>query len=154
MCSLELRAKEEKDLRFKEFTNQIAFDIGTALIDKAKDNGYNLAICVTINKREVFRYAMSGSTSMNDEWTRRKANTVYLSEKATLHIREFWEAQGTTIEKQWDLDKAIYGDFGGGFPIRLENGVVIRTICVSGLPHEKDHKVIVDTLYEYLGVTK
>ena len=40
---------------------------------------------------------------------------------------------------------------GGGFPLTVKNAGVIGTICVSGLPHLEDHKLIVDALEQYLG---
>ena len=44
-----------------------------------------------------------------------------------------------------------YACCGGGFPLTVKTIGVIGTICVSGLPHMEDHKLIVDALEEYLG---
>ena len=35
--------------------------------------------------------------------------------------------------------------------ITVKNAGVIGTICVSGLPHMEDHKLIVDSLKQYLS---
>jgi uncharacterized protein (UPF0303 family) len=44
-----------------------------------------------------------------------------------------------------------YACCGGGFPLTVKNAGVIGTICVSGLPHMEDHKLIVDSLKQYLS---
>lgn len=45
-----------------------------------------------------------------------------------------------------------YACCGGGFPLYVKNAGVIGTVCVSGLPHMLDHKLVADTLREYLGM--
>lgn len=41
---------------------------------------------------------------------------------------------------------------GGGFPITLVGTGVIGAVACSGLPHEEDHKLLIDAISEVLGV--
>ena len=60
-------------------------------------------------------------------------------------------SEGKDLQKDYRLSPDKYAFHGGGFPIRLKSTGLIGTICVSGLPQEQDHQMIVDVLCKYLG---
>ena len=83
-------------------------------------------------------------------WLKAKAKTVDMTQKSSLR---FWidvQLSGSSAESK-RMPEREYACCGGGFPLTVRNAGVIGTICVSGLPHLEDHKLIVDALEEYLS---
>ena len=67
-----------------------------------------------------------------------------------LNVREdAMELYGFATKEEKRMPRDTYAACGGGFPIRLKEGAVIGSICVSGLPDWEDHQVIVETLEAY-----
>ena len=110
-----------------------------------------MAIEITVNGHQMFKYAFEGATSNNDEWMRRKRNAVNAFHKSSMHLGTILENEEADMEKDYRLSEKDYAFHGGGFPIRLKNTGIIGTICVSGLPQEVDHQMVVDVLCGYLG---
>ena len=50
--------------------------------------------------------------------------------------------------KAWESDEA-YAIYGGGFPI-IEKGEVTGVICVSGLSHRENHRLLTESMEEVL----
>ena len=87
----------------------------------------------------------------NENWIRRKFNTVCLTEGCSLR------AWASSIVKNQDLaaqglDSKDYALCGGGFPIKLKSGEMAAALIVSNLPHLEDHAFLVSALSDYLGV--
>jgi len=51
------------------------------------------------------------------------------------------------------LDASQYAAHGGGFPIRLQNGLLIGSLTVSGLPQRDDHVLASNAIASYLNVS-
>ena len=69
--------REQEELVFAAFDEETAWETGKRLRQTALEKGYAVAISVTLNRRRLFACAMAGTTPINDEWIRRKENTVY-----------------------------------------------------------------------------
>ena len=143
--------KQEERLQFTHFSNEDALQLGLLFVDKCKADDLPVAIDITVNGHQLFKYAMAGAAIGNDEWIRRKINVVKWKQTSSLLVGTLLEQAGTDVEKKYAVSKADYAAIGGCFPIRLRGTGVIGTVCVSGLQHEKDHLLVVEVLSAYLG---
>ena len=143
--------KQEAVLKFEHFSNDDALDLGLALVDYAKKHQYPVAIEITVNAHQVFKYAFEGATSNNDEWMRRKRNAVNAFHHASMLLGAKLASKNEDMEKDHRVSEKDFAFHGGGFPIYLIGTGIIGTVCVSGLPQEDDHQMIVNVLCEYLG---
>lgn len=142
--------REEETLQFTRFSNEDAWKLGQMLVAEAKKRGVNPAFEITVNGFTVFRYAFPGTNLHNEMWLRRKRNTVTTVHKSSLHVGALLEKSGEDISADWYLPAQDYAYLGGGFPLILQGTGVVGAICCSGLPHEQDHQIVVDTIEAYL----
>jgi len=152
LSRISLYERQEQLLRFEHFDHTDALDVGLRLVQKAKQNNYPIAIDISVCGSQVFGYAFPGTTANNLRWIRRKVNTVYKVQKSTLHVGAILARDHKDIEKDWHLPEIDYSYHGGAFPIFIKGTGFIGAICVSGLPQEQDHQLVVDVLCEYLRV--
>lgn len=149
---IDMVAKQEEMLRFEHFTNDDAWELGKLYVDKIKREGIEMAVAIRkVNGNTVFSYFSNKTNFMNENWMRRKFNTVIANETSSIKQWAFAERRGNTVESM-GLDKKDYVLVGGGFPIKLKSGEMVAVVLASNLPHEKDHKFLVEGLAEYLGV--
>jgi len=73
---LEVIAKQETELMFPEFDEQIAWELGSRLRELASSRHLPVAIEIKRFGQPLFYSALSGSTPDNAEWVRRKGNLV------------------------------------------------------------------------------
>ena len=142
--------EEEKNLLFDSFSQTEAMKLGGFIYEKSKDCSGPVAIEIRINHLTVFCFFPDGTNENNQLWLRAKAKTVDMTQKCSLR---FWidvQLSGSSPENK-RMPENEYACCGGGFPLTVKNAGVIGTICVSGLPHLEDHKLIVDALEQYLG---
>lgn len=145
-------AGQEKLLLFSGFTEADAWAIGCAVRDRALAAGQGVLIDLRLWDRVLFTHAMAGTTADNAEWVRRKINVVrrfgVSSYRKTLEM----ERDGKVFEAARGTDPADYAAAGGGFPIRLDGGLVIGCVTVSALPMREDHELVVEAMAAHLGV--
>ncbi len=157
MCDdklLDLYERQEKTLRFKQFSNKDALDVALLLVEHAKKRNASVAIDITINGYQVFRYGFDGTNLHNTMWLKRKINTVNTIHKSSLHVGEILKTTNEDLYHDWYLDKESYTFLGGGFPVHIIGSGVVGSICVSGMPHLEDHQIIIDVLEQYLNIEK
>ena len=149
---IETCLEQEKLLRFDHFSNQDALDLGCFIAHRAAQAGFAMAVSIRkLNGNIIFQHCSDGTTMNNENWIRRKFNTVCLTEGCSLR------AWASSIVKNQDLtaqglDAKDYALCGGGFPIRLKTGEMAAVLIVSNLPHLEDHAFLIDALCDYLGV--
>ena len=85
-------------------------------------------------------------------WVQGKQNTVQVAQMSSLHAGQFLASEGKDLWKDWRLSDADYAILGGGFPITVAGTGVIGAVACSGLPHEEDHRLLVDSISELLGI--
>jgi len=68
--------QQEEEIQFSGFNNDMAFAVGTALLDAARSKGKAVTIDIARNGQQLFHYAMQGTTRDNDVWVQRK-NSEY-----------------------------------------------------------------------------
>ena len=72
--------------------------------------------------------------------------------RSSYYIGTCLEALGKTLEEQFHISSIEYAARGGSFPIIIKDVGVIGSITVSGLSQDQDHKLVVATISEYLGI--
>lgn len=143
--------EQEERLQFAHFSRADALKLGLKLHENAKKQPAPVAIEITVNGLVVFRYFPDGALPDSELWLARKRNSVALMEMSSLYFLAWLEQNGETLESR-KLPPNEYAAGGGGFPIRVRGTGVIGSICVSGLPdHMEDHRLVVETLTEFLA---
>jgi uncharacterized protein (UPF0303 family) len=131
----------EKKYRFRKFDNQLALDIALKIIQYVKDHNLkSVRIQITFENEVVCYYLMQGKNKSN--WLDRKTKTVLTTSHSSLYT--FLMADKNPVYKEMIADEQ-YCIGGGGFPIFV-NDELKGAICVSGLPHEDDHSLIIEVL--------
>lgn len=150
--ALALRVKEETLLQFDKFSNEDALTLGLKIIETAKARNAAVAIDIEVNGVQLFHYAMPGSNKRHAMWIRRKQNMVQVSQCSTLHAMYQLIRDNKDQARDWRLNEAEYGSIGGGFPITVKGTGIIGSVGCSGLAHEDDHQLLVDSIAAVLGV--
>jgi uncharacterized protein (UPF0303 family) len=73
---LEDLLQQEEEIQFTSFDNNVAFAVGTALVDAARRKGKGVTIDIVRNGQQLFHFAMQGTSRDNDIWVQRKNNVV------------------------------------------------------------------------------
>lgn len=146
----ELREQEER-LKFENFTNEMAMEIGLLIIKNAKKMNKSIIVDIRKANHQVFHYAMEGTTSDNNWWIIRKNNVVNRFSKSSLFIGIKLKLEEKSIEDKYLIDSKEYAPFGGAFPVNVEGVGIIGTITVSGMKQIEDHNIIIETLSQYLN---
>jgi uncharacterized protein (UPF0303 family) len=68
--------RQEEEIQFNSFDNNMAFVIGLALLDAAKSKDKGVTIDIARNGQQLFHFAMQGTSRDNDVWVQRKNNVV------------------------------------------------------------------------------
>jgi uncharacterized protein (UPF0303 family) len=144
-------AAEEDELQFSSFTNDDAWELGTALVEGARRQGAPVAIDISRNSHTLFHVALPGATPDNDSWIARKQRVVQRFGHSTLYMRQVFVERGTTFEEALGLDPQRYAAHGGGFPVIVRSVGPVGVVVVSGLPQLEDHRMVVAALRAHLG---
>ena len=142
------RAEEER-LVFPAFNRDTAWRLGCLLLENSRKKPKPVGIQIILNEMVIFRYIPEGVTQNNSIWMERKHNMVMIREMSSRQAQVMRELRGQTME-DWLMDPHEYSPVGGGFPIRVAGTGLIGSVCISGLPAEEDHRLIVETLTEFL----
>jgi uncharacterized protein (UPF0303 family) len=144
-------AAEEEDLQFSGFTNDDAWDLGSALVAAGRHESAPIAVDITRNRHQLFHAALPGATPDNDSWIRRKTRVVDRFGHSSLHVRQASIERGTTFEQEFGLDPTRYAAHGGAFPILIRGVGAVGAVVVSGLPQVEDHRLVVAALRAHLA---
>jgi uncharacterized protein (UPF0303 family) len=148
--TLDQLLREEQELQFTKFNEEIAWQIGCQLVDLAQSRGLAVAIDITRGNHQLFHASLRGTAADNDEWIKRKVRLVYRFEHSSFYIGQLLKSKGKTIEQAYLISESEYGPHGGCFPVIVRGTGMIGTITVSGLPQEEDHKLVVEAIQNYL----
>jgi len=144
-------AAEEQDLQFSSFTNDDAWDLGSALVAAARERGAPVVVDVTRNGHQLFRAALTGSSPDNDSWIARKERVVHRFGHSSLYVRQASIERGTTFEEEFALDPAQYAAHGGAVPVVVRSVGPVGVVAVSGLPQVEDHRLVVAAVRAHLA---
>lgn len=143
---------QEEILQFSHFTNEDAWELGNIIVAEVKKRGLSAAVTIRLhNGCTVFQYAGDGITPYNEEWLRRKINTVQMTQRSSLNLYLALSQSKDTLQGML-LEPRDYAACGGGFPIRVEEVGVIGGIAVTGPDHVTAHDLMIKGIGKYLHV--
>jgi len=151
---LEQLLQEEQELQFKRFNEETAWQIGSQLVERAKNENLPVTIDITRSEHQLFHYSLPGTSADNDEWIKRKVRLVYRFGHSSFYIGQLLKSQGKRIEDVYLIPEEQYAPHGGSFPIIIKETGLVGTITVSGLAQEDDHKLVVQEIRNYLTQEK
>ncbi len=139
---------EESDYQFSTFTNNTAYEIGTRIIERAFKEGHSIVIDIQMNDERIFYTRMDAGTANNDDWVRRKNNTVHHFNHSSYYMHEYFKSVGESLETH-SLNPKEYAAEGGAFPLIIKGEGIVGTITVSGLQGHEDHGMVTAILKDY-----
>ncbi|MGY1694333.1 heme-degrading domain-containing protein [Geodermatophilus sp. SYSU D00814] len=144
-------AAEEDELQLPGFTNEDAWELGSALVAAARRADAPVAVEIVRNGHRLFSAALTGATPDNADWIARKCRVVHRFGHASLYVRQTWVERGTTFEESSGLDPRRYAAHGGAVPLLVRGVGPVGVVAVSGLPQLEDHRMVVAALRAHLG---
>jgi uncharacterized protein (UPF0303 family) len=142
-------AREEDEIQFASFDNDLALEIGLRLTALAREEGKPIVVDLTRGGQQLFHYALPGTAPDNDAWVQRKRRVVERFGHSSFHMGIRCASAGTTLSEKYLLDPHEYAAHGGSFPIIVRGVGPVGTATVSGLPQEEDHALVVRVLREF-----
>jgi uncharacterized protein (UPF0303 family) len=146
--------QQEQELQFTKFNEETAWKLGSRLVEKCAREGLPVTIDIMRSEQQVFHASLSGASTDNDEWIKRKVRVVYRFGHSSFYMGQLLKSKGKSIEEVYLLPENIYAPHGGCFPIIIKNTGVVGAITVSGLAQEDDHKLVVQAIRDYLSKEK
>ena len=144
-------AAQERELQFPEFSEGIAWQLGSRLRELAIAKNFGVVIDVRRFGQPLFYAALLGTTADNPEWVRRKGNVVARFHRSSYAIGLELQQSNSTLLDKYGLSQHDYAVHGGSFPIRVPAAGVIGSVTVSGVPQRSDHELVVEALCAELG---
>jgi uncharacterized protein (UPF0303 family) len=145
---------EEQELQFTAFNEETAWALGCQLVEVALSRNLPITIDITRGAHQLFHASMCGTSADNDDWVKRKIRIVNRFGHSSFYIGQLLKSKGKRIEEVYFLPESEYAPHGGCFPIIVQGTGMVAAITVSGLPQEEDHKLVVDTIRNYLAEEK
>ncbi len=141
---------QEAELQLTQFNHDIAWQLGCALKLAAEERGAAVTIEIYAFEQILFSYAMAGTSRDNQDWARRKRQSVLRYGHSSYYLGQYNASKHREFESQPHIDPREYCAHGGAFPIRLQGSGLIGVITVSGLPQEEDHNMVVTALSQHI----
>lgn len=146
----ELLAQED-ELQLHHFNQATAWELGNLIKQGAENISASVSIEVYAFEQVVFSYAMPGTSKDQQDWIRRKRNSVMRFGHSSYYQGQYNVSKNRDFEAIPYLDPKKYCAHGGSFPIRIKNSGIIGAVTVSGLPQETDHQLAVDAMREIVS---
>jgi uncharacterized protein (UPF0303 family) len=140
--------KEEEDLAFESFSRRDAWNLGSLIVEKTKNNPQPLGLEIYLNGLLVFKYFPDGITRDHELWLNRKHRSVMLREMSSLRLKWMAEKNGSKIS-DWKLEPNDYFLGGGGYPVKIKKTGMIGLILATGTNDIDEHNSIVEAIREY-----
>ncbi len=144
--SLEQLLAQEEELVLGKFTDVDAWELGSWLVNSARERGLPIAIDIVRNGHRLFHYAFDGASPDNEKWLRRKSALVNLIGHSSFYEGRKLASEGRRIEDTRLVSESDFAPHGGAFPLIIKNVGPIGHVAVSGLPQELDHALVVEAL--------
>ncbi len=144
---------QQAELQFSVFNADVAWRLGSRMRELALMAPKPVAIGIWMAGALLFYAGTQGMTANNEDWLRRKRNTVMRLGRSTMLVGTELARTGSTLEAKQAMLPADYVAHGGGFPVLLRGSGCVGAIVVSGLTQREDHALLITALNEYLGLT-
>jgi uncharacterized protein (UPF0303 family) len=143
---------QEELLQFSHFNRQDVWRLGKELAGKILEEGLALAVSLRLlNGFILFQYAAEGTNTDNAGWLEKKFHTVRDLDASSLLFSLRLKKRNLGLAER-GLDPGFYAWGGGGFPIRVKGTGLVAVAAASGLPHLKDHDVLVESIARVLRI--
>ncbi|MEX3070761.1 heme-degrading domain-containing protein [Vibrio alginolyticus] len=146
--------EQETELQLPCFNHEIAWELGSSLKETAEKQFAAVTIEIYAFGQVLFSYAMAGTSIDNQDWARRKRQSVLRYGRSSHYIGHYNASKQREFETQPHIDANEYCAHGGAFPIRIKGSGLIGVITVSGLPSEDDHNMVVAALRKHMNNSK
>ncbi|CAM1507974.1 Fc.00g048220.m01.CDS01 [Cosmosporella sp. VM-42] len=140
---------------FDSFTHEDAIELGhflyARLLPFASNRPAVISICLSNSSQVLFQTVTGpGISPDNEQWVRRKRNTVLRFGHSTWFMHCKFEGDEAAFAAKFGISDEKKGDYaihGGAVPIRVK-GVegIVAVVVVSGLKQDEDHGVIIDVI--------
>lgn len=149
---IRILTEQEALLHFPSFNSDTAWELGSRLRTILATDSRPAAIGITFGGQTLF-YAATGFVAPgNEDWVRRKRNTVLRFGKSSFRVGKELAKNKTTLEERQGLMLADYAAHGGGFPVTLAGSGCLGAVVVSGLTQPEDHEAVVTAIAGLLGI--
>jgi uncharacterized protein (UPF0303 family) len=148
---LEIIALQERELRFRSFNADVAWQLGLRLRELAVARNASVVIDVRRFGQPLFYAALGGTSPDNCEWVRRKGNVVARFHRSSYAGGLVLQKKKETLFDKYGLSLARYASHGGSFPIAVSSAGIIGSVTVSGLSQRADHELVVEALCCEIG---
>ncbi|MFC1539640.1 heme-degrading domain-containing protein, partial [Candidatus Latescibacterota bacterium] len=138
------------ELRFSQFNEDTAWELGSLLVNIAREEHLPVTIDITRGTHQLFHASRPGTSADNDEWVKRKIRLVNRMGHSSFYLGQLLKSKGKCIADAWLIPESEYAPHGGCFPVILRGTGVIGTITVSGLAQEDDHALVVRAIRKFL----
>jgi uncharacterized protein (UPF0303 family) len=135
-----------KIIELEKFSNSLAFEMGSAIINLAKSRNQHIAVEISRLNHTVFLYMDDSLPADKHNWLRRKANVAKQFEESSLSVKHDLKNGNITLEETFGLDEKDFLAKGGAIPIVVKDAGMVGVITVSGLRDEEDHNIIIEAL--------
>jgi uncharacterized protein (UPF0303 family) len=146
--------QQEQELQFTKFNEVTAWQLGSQMVERAMRDNLPITIDITRGQQQLFHYSMPGTAADNDEWVKRKVRLVNRFGHSSFYMGQSLKHKGKTIEQSYLISESEFAAHGGCFPILIKGTGMVGTITVSGLPQEEDHKLVVESISEFIAKEK
>lgn len=135
-----------KRIELDKFDNRMAFDMGSKVIELAKNKNQHIAIEIIRLNHTIFLYVDDGLPMDKHNWLRRKANVAKQFEESSLSVKNDLKEGNITLDRTFALNEKDFLAKGGAIPIFVKGVGMVAIITVSGLHDEEDHEIIINAL--------
>ncbi len=122
--------QQEQALQFPSFNAASAWELGCRLRALALLAPKPVAVGIWLAGQMLFYTGTNGITASNEDWLRRKRNTVLRFGQSSLRVGLDLARGGSTLEDKHGLHAGDFAAHGGGFPILLQNTGCVGAIVV------------------------
>ncbi|KAF7726441.1 hypothetical protein EC973_008775 [Apophysomyces ossiformis] len=151
MANLNALLEQEAELQFTRFSSEDALNLGLLLLENGKSYTRPIVIDITLAGHQLFHYSMQGTSPDNNEWVRRKNNTVNRFGHSSYYMGQYCASKSALFEQKYAVSDKEYACHGGAFPLKIRDVGIVGTITVSGLAQEDDHNLVVRSIEQYLA---
>jgi len=148
---LEIIAIQERELQWRSFNADVAWQLGLRLRELAVSRNASVVIDVRQFGQPLFYAALDGTSPDNYAWVRKKSNVVARFHRSSYAVGLNLRQKNETLFDKYGLSPARYASHGGSFPIAASGAGIIGSVTVSGLSQRADHELVVEALCGQIG---
>ncbi len=142
--------KQQQGLVFTEFNSAMAWELGSLMVEKARNENKQIAINISVNRRRLFYHAFDQCSPDNEKWIQRKENTTYHFYNSSLYMAQYMQLRQDTIFNRYGMNPEAFAQAGGSFPITIKGVGVVGAVTISGLSQQEDHDFVVESISSFL----